>query len=124
MKISTTTVLSIASTATSFAVNLSMASRVSLSIRFAPCVVWQRQDSEGGGGRHCPSPSMNGNQIWRGSSRSEWRGIERLLLTSCLVRQPLARCASNGASGALRIVNAELGAGVEPEIELREIAVK
>jgi hypothetical protein len=91
---------------------------------FAPCVVWQRQDSEGGGERHCSSPSMNANDSWRGSPLERDGVVERLLPTSCLVGQPLAACAPDGAVGALDIVDAEFGAVVVPEIEFGEVAVE
>src|SRR5207248_156081 len=66
-------------------------------IGFAPGLVGTYQDSGDGGGRHCPPPSMNGNQSWLSSrcrqrhlARSERRRIERDLATSCFVGEPLA----------------------------------
>ena len=43
---------------------------------------------------------------------------------SCLVREPLAASRTNRNRGALFIIDAELGAGVLPEVELGKIAVK
>ena len=43
---------------------------------------------------------------------------------SCLVRQPLARRAFDGNGGTLHVINAKLGAGVLPEIELGQVTVK
>ena len=94
---------------------------------FAPCLVWQPQDSEDGGERHCSSPSMNGNRSWRGSAsyvergrrlvgRLERRGVSPFE-TSRRIGQALALCAGQDAIRAGQIVNAELRAVVVTEIE-------
>ena len=88
-----------------------------------PGLVGTFQDSGGGGGRHRLPPPMSGNSSWRGSPRSEQRGIERFL-TTCSVRQPLALGPNKRWICASLVVNAEPGAGVEPEIELGEITGK
>jgi hypothetical protein len=61
--------------------------------------------------------SSKGNHSWSGDSGSRF-------LVSCLVREPLPGRAFDGDSFALHVVNAELGAVVHAEVELREVAVK
>jgi hypothetical protein len=48
----------------------------------------------------------------------------RLVDISCLIRQALALCAFNRNSLSLHVVDAKLGAGILPEIELGQIPIK
>src|SRR5262245_17374027 len=100
------------------------------TMAFAPDLVGTYQDSECGRGRHCPSPSINGSQSWRGSAGAgrPHRGLERDFFfarpsaTSCLVRQPFALGAFDRAIGTLTILDANGGPVAVPEIELGEIS--
>jgi hypothetical protein len=85
------------------------------------------QDSGGGGGRHCPSPLINGNQSCSfgessGTVSERWR-IERFLATSCFIGQPLAFGADESAFRAGNIVNSKLGAVVVSKIKLGQIPI-
>src|SRR6516162_7656554 len=91
------------------------------------------QDSEGGDGRHCPSPPMNGSQSWRGSlfdDGSGRPGLKRDLFfalpsaTSCFVGQPLTLDALDRAISTSGIVNTKSDSVAIAEIELGEVAVK
>ena len=85
------------------------------------------QDSDGGGGRHCPSPSINGNQSWRASLTHEpleREFVERLLATSCFIGQPLPFGADKRAIRAGLIVDAKALPVVPPKVELGQIPVQ
>src|SRR5271166_2082351 len=84
-----------------------------MAIDFAPWIVWQPQDSEGRGGRHCPSPPTDLE-----------RRLVRRFATSCSIGKSLPLCAFDGAIGALQIVNAEGDAVVMPKIEFGGIAMQ
>jgi hypothetical protein len=77
---------------------------------FAPGLVGTFQDSEAGAGRHASPPRF----FALGSEPQ----------TSCLIGQPLAFRAFDGAIGALQIVDAEGDSVVEPEIELGGVAMQ
>jgi hypothetical protein len=99
-------------------------------IGFAPGLIGTCQDSEGGGGRHCSSPSMNGSHSCRGSELDFWRrlsaGRPRFAPreTSCSIGQPLPLGTDYRAVGTLQIVNSERDSVVVPEIELGSVAMQ
>jgi hypothetical protein len=74
---------------------------------FAPDSLCTDQDSEDGGGRHCPSPSILG-----------------LGATSCLIGETLAFGPSNGAFGARNVVNAKGDPIVISEVKFAQITVQ
>src|SRR5580700_3342288 len=104
-------------------------------MKFAPELVGTYQDSEGGGGRHCP-PLSNGSFSWRGSPGSsgprQWRLRCRSArprtfspcATSRFVSEPPTFCAFDGERRALHIVNALVLSVAVAEIELRQIPMQ
>src|ERR1700733_203580 len=79
------------------------------------------QDSDGGEGRHCPSPLFSRNLRLTHSSKVSGLGLGAM---SCLVRQPLALCGFHGQRLALHVIDAKLGAGVHAKVELGQVTVK
>src|SRR5438067_9783910 len=94
------------------------------------------QDSDGGGGRHCPSPSLNGSRNWLGSVGSsgprQWRLRCRSArprtfspwATSRFISEATALGTLDGKRRALHVINAKPLPVAVAEIELREIAVQ
>src|SRR5258708_3543586 len=89
---------------------------------FAPCLVWQPQDSDGGDGRHC-SPSPKSNESWRGSPL-KWRLGEHCPDVRRRIGEALALRPDQGAIRALLVVDPELGAVVKPEVKFGEVTIK
>ena len=88
---------------------------------FAPDSLRNGQDSDGGEGRQCPSPLYSRNL--RATHCSKVSGLDFGAL-SCFVGQTLALDASKGNLSAALIVDAKLGAGILPEVELGQITIK
>src|ERR1700683_1133567 len=84
---------------------------------FAPDLVGTYQDSDGGGGRHCPSRFFNGNSSWSGGSRL-------CPFFSCFVGQPLALNALKRDVRALHVIDADLNPRVHSEIKFGQVAVE
>src|SRR5207244_3728923 len=76
---------------------------------------------------HLPSPSMKGSRSWRSSltrARLERDFVARLLLTSCLIRQPLAFRTNKRAIRASFIIDSNGFPVISSKIELGQIQVQ
>src|SRR5712671_1360641 len=86
---------------------------------FAPGLVGTFRDSEGGDGRHCPSPSITGCRLGR---------LERRRLSPFETRrrigQALALRPEKQAISAGQIINSESDPVVVAEIEFRSVAMQ
>jgi hypothetical protein len=88
---------------------------------FAPGLVGTCQDSEGGEGRQCPSPSYSRNL--RAIHSSKVSGLD-LGAISCLIGQTLARSALDGQPFTLYVVDAQFGARIHAEIKFGQVSVE
>jgi len=92
------------------------------------------QDSEGGGGRHCPSPLSNGSSSWRGSVaagrglRRLGRALERRLTRPSATRrrigEPLPLDAQKSAVGSFQIIDSKRNPVVVHEVALGSVAMQ
>jgi len=87
-----------------------------------PDSVGTYQDSDGGEGRHFPSPPLSAIKI--SAANSSLVLIGRFDAISGAIGQPLAFRTFYSDGSALHVINAQLGACVLPEIKFGEIAVE